>query len=403
MKFTKLFALILALAVLLCACGTPAEAPAEEIPESSSQTEEVAEPEPEPQPEPEPEPVAMQEGTIHPLGGQITSSWAQQTVEATQTELDRWTEAVNSGLIARFDARTMNEAGAPLPVDVAETLLQNLQDAQLGLFEEMGNPATGGSVSVAAFDQDSKVLFHIVFDTYWFTVRFAEEDTAYVFDGSKVDWDGISGLLEAQLPAPTPPQEVQPESSASQAPAESSEEEPAEPEEEPDPAPAPVAAQRPDYLGIGSPALRGEAEYLGDVEADILDGINYEREDVGAAPVQWDDNLADAARIRAAELYHNKYTAHTRPNGERWISVVDRDVPVGYTSAGEILAFIGTAQNVDKIESSDYWVNQWVNSSAHYECMINAKYTHAGSAVVFAWDETDQMYYGYACTIFAAW
>ena len=33
MKFTKLFALILALAVLLCACGGPAEAPAEEIPE----------------------------------------------------------------------------------------------------------------------------------------------------------------------------------------------------------------------------------------------------------------------------------------------------------------------------------------------------------------------------------
>ncbi|MBP1558904.1 MAG: hypothetical protein J6B40_04975, partial [Oscillospiraceae bacterium] len=99
MKFTKLFALILALAVLLCACGGPAEAPAEEIPEASSQTEEVAEPEPEP--EPAPEPVPLQEGTIHPLGGQVTSSWAQQTVEATQTELDRWTEAVNSGLIAR--------------------------------------------------------------------------------------------------------------------------------------------------------------------------------------------------------------------------------------------------------------------------------------------------------------
>ena len=213
-------------------------------------------------------------------------------------------------------------------------------------------------------------------------------------------------LLEAQLPVPTPPQESALESSASQAPVpESSGEEPEEPEEEPatEPAPAPAPVQRPDYLGVGSPALRGEAEYLGDVEAGILDGINYEREDMGAAPVQWDDNLADAACIRAAELYHNKYTAHTRPNGERWITVVDRDVPVGYTSAGEILAFIGTAQNVDKIESADYWVNQWVNSSAHYECMINAKYTHAGSAVVFAWDQADQMYYGYACTIFAAW
>ncbi|MBP1558748.1 MAG: CAP domain-containing protein, partial [Oscillospiraceae bacterium] len=352
------------------------------------------------------EPVPLQEGTIHPLGGQVTSSWAQQTVEATQTELDRWTEAVNSGLIARFDARTMSENGAALPVATAEAILQNLQAIQLGLFEDMGNPNTGGSEELAAFDQNGGVLFHCVYDGYWFTVRFAEEDTDYVFDGSAIGHEAISALLEAQLPVPTPPQESALESSASQAPVpESSGEEPEEPEEEPatEPAPAPAPVQRPDYLGVGSPALRGEAEYLGDVEAGILDGINYEREDMGAAPVQWDDNLADAACIRAAELYHNKYTAHTRPNGERWITVVDRDVPVGYTSAGEILAFIGTAQNVDKIESADYWVNQWVNSSAHYECMINAKYTHAGSAVVFAWDQADQMYYGYACTIFAAW
>ena len=64
MKFTKLFALILALAVLLCACGGPAEAPAEEIPEASSQTEEVAEPEPEPEQEhdPIPEPVVVPVG-----------------------------------------------------------------------------------------------------------------------------------------------------------------------------------------------------------------------------------------------------------------------------------------------------------------------------------------------------
>jgi uncharacterized protein YkwD len=293
----------------------------------------------------------------------------------------------------------MSDGTAPLPAATAEQLLQILQNAQLGLFEELGNPNTGGSTELAAYDQAGAKLFHCVFDGFWFRVQFAEEDTAYVFDGSTLDYQTLSGPMEALLPAPAQP--AAPESSA----AEPVEEKPAEPEEEPEeePEPALVTAQRPDYLDIGAPALQGEAEYLGNVEADILDGINYEREDVGAAPVQWDDNLADAARIRAAELYHNEYTAHTRPNGEKWISVLDRDVPVGYTSAGEILAFIGTAQNVDKIESADYWVNQWVNSSAHYECMINSGYTHAGSAVVFAWDDTDQMYYGYACTIFAKW
>ena len=401
MRHQKLLALLLAVMLLLTACGG-AQVPPEESPEDSSQSEVAPQPEV-PEEEPEPQPVVMQDGTIFPISGALTPAFAENLAAADQTQLDRWNEAVGSGLVARLDGRTMSDGTAPLPADTAQLLLQNLQNAQLGLFEELGNPNTGGSVELAAYGQDGAKLFHCVFDDYWFCVQFATEETAYVFDGSALDYQTLSGPMEALLP---PAQPAAPESSAAEPPAaEPEQEEPTEPEEEsePEPAPAPVTAQRPDYLGIGAPALRGEAEYLDDVEADILDGINYEREDVGAAPVKWDDNLADAARIRAAELYHNEYTAHTRPNGEKWISVLDRDVPVGYTSAGEILAFIGTAQNVDKIESADYWVNQWVNSSAHYECMINTGYTHAGSAVVFAWDEADQMYYGYACTIFAKW
>ena len=396
MKYTKILAMLLALAMLLCACGGPAEAPAEETPEAPSQSEAAAEPES----EPEPEPVALQEGIIYPLDGQITSSWAQKTTEATQTELDRWTEAVHSGQIARFDARTTNEVGAVLPVAAAETLLQNLQQAQLGLFETMGNPATGGGVNVAAFDQEGAVLFHCVFDGNWFTVRFAEEDTAYVFDGSAVDWAGISGLLEAQLPAPTPPQEAQPEDSAPQAPApESSDEEPAQPEEEP----APVVAQRPGYLGVGCPSVANGGEYLGDVEEEVLNGINDQRRDAGVAAVQWDDNLADAARIRAAELYKHGYTAHSRPDGSKWSTVLTQDVPVNHTGAGEILASIQTQQNSYKISSSDYWVTQWVNSPDHYSCMVNGTYTHAGVGIVYVYDEDEDFYYGVACTIFAKW
>ena len=223
--------------------------------------------------------------------------------------------------------------------------------------------------------------------------------------------------LSASQPAGEPPAESStaeaplPESSAAEPqpePEPQPEEEPEEehePEEEPEEAPAPAAPAfvRPDYLGVGAPALKGDAEYLGDVEYAVLEGINEEREAVGAAPVQWDDNLADAARIRAAELYHNEYVAHQRPNGDKWTTVLNDDVPVNYSSAGEILAAISTQANYAKIEDPYYWVNQWVNSETHYSCMTTAKYTHAGTAVVYAYDEEEGLYHGYACTLFAAW
>jgi len=159
----------------------------------------------------------------------------------------------------------------------------------------------------------------------------------------------------------------------------------------------------PAYLGVGSPKVANGGEYLPDVEKSILEGINEQRAAVGASPVEWDDNLADAARIRAAELYKNGYTAHTRPDGSRWLTVLQEDVPVGYSAAGEILASIVTQVNYQKIESADYWVNQWVNSEEHYACMINNRYTHAGTGVVYVYDEEQGLYYGVACTIFVRW
>ena len=215
---------------------------------------------------------------------------------------------------------------------------------------------------------------------------------------------------EEEAPASRPEEQPAAQSSSSEAPpAESFDDQPQpeEPEEEPEPeeVPAPSAPGfvRPGYLGVGAPALKGQAEYLGAVEGQVLQGINQEREGVGAAPVQWDANLADAARIRAAELYHNEYVAHQRPNGDSWTTVLTADVPVDYRSAGEILAAIATQTNQSKIEDPGYWVTQWVNSEGHYKCMTTPGYTHAGTAVVYAYNEETGIYHGYACTLFAAW
>ena len=210
----------------------------------------------------------------------------------------------------------------------------------------------------------------------------------------------ISEITPEPIPEPEPVPESQPEP----APEPEPQPEPTpEPAPQPQPAPSAPAGEPPAYLGVGSPRVGDGGEYLSEVELDVLDGINAQRRKAGVPEVKWDNNLGDAARIRAAELYSYGYTAHTRPNGDRWSTVLTQDVPVDYAAAGEILASIKTQQNGYKISSADYWVNQWVGSSAHYNCMVNGNYTHAGVAVVYVECPDDGLMHGIACTVFARW
>ncbi len=155
--------------------------------------------------------------------------------------------------------------------------------------------------------------------------------------------------------------------------------------------------------GAESAVLPGNAKFLDEVEIDVFAAINDRRCAAGVSAVSWNDDLAAAARIRAAELFCNGYTDHIRPNGDRWLTVLQKEIPLNYSAAGEILASIQTQHNIYKIENSEYWVGQWENSTSHYNCMVNGSYTHAGTAVVYAYDRSADLYHGYACTIFACW
>ncbi len=166
---------------------------------------------------------------------------------------------------------------------------------------------------------------------------------------------------------------------------------------------AQTPAGPPAYLGVGAPSVAMGGQYLGSVEQQVLDGINAERAALGLAAVQWDGNLADAARIRSAELFANGYFAHERPDGSRWSTVLKNEVPVNYSGAGEILAAIETQQNPEKIDDPSYWVGQWVNSPAHYDAMVNGDYTHAGVGIAYAYDPDTGLHHGYATTIFVNW
>lgn len=191
----KLLSILLTVVFLLtaAACSNSTTYPQELPPpiEEAEQEEALA-----PGQDPAPDaPKLWQAGVVYGLADGCPYPFPLNRTKATQAELDRWNELMGSDNIDRFDARSMSEYGGVVTPENARTIFEILQKADLALMEEMGNPNTGGSLEIIALDREGSKLFHCLYDQYWFTVQFGEEDSAYVFDGSLVGWS----QLEEQL------------------------------------------------------------------------------------------------------------------------------------------------------------------------------------------------------------
>ena len=139
-------------------------------------------------------------------------------------------------------------------------------------------------------------------------------------------------------------------------------------------------------LGYGSPVpeLR-QTVFVShdnyDMEMQIFNCINAEREKAGIAPLAWDENLYAAAKIRAKEYSEylasgGNYGAHKRPNGDSFFSAVEETS--GYDQcnvyrAGENLVY-GPADTAVLIEC-------WMDSQPHRENILRSDYTQAALAV----------------------
>ena len=135
-------------------------------------------------------------------------------------------------------------------------------------------------------------------------------------------------------------------------------------------------------------------------EAAILTLINKERGRMGLQPLTLDPDLTAAARVRADELYRGNYVGHTRPDGEPWETVLQRDVPVEFSLAGENLAWSNHAvgQDIPPFQ----WFQMWKESESHYAAMLGERYTHCGVAVLAGpyFDGEEQ---SYAVTLFCSY
>lgn len=110
--------------------------------------------------------------------------------------------------------------------------------------------------------------------------------------------------------------------------------------------------------------------------AQVIAGINAEREAVGVAAVTYDVTLTDMAQVRASENAANDYFViengkHKRPDGRKASSICE-----DYGQSGSFGEVMGRYQ-----ETPDEIVTGWHNSATHYACMTSSKYNRVGVGI----------------------
>ena len=129
-------------------------------------------------------------------------------------------------------------------------------------------------------------------------------------------------------------------------------------------------------VGLAIPSGQ-EPTVLGDQPAitpgALLQEVNAERTTTGVAPLEINQQLADAALAKGNDMFAEQYWAHNSPRGVtpwKWI----QDEGYAYNYAGENLA-----KNFDSAQST---VDAWMASPAHRENMLHGYYDDAGFAIV---------------------
>lgn len=118
------------------------------------------------------------------------------------------------------------------------------------------------------------------------------------------------------------------------------------------------------------PEAKNHAASNKSIYNEVVAKVNEYRAEVNVGSISLDDNLSNAATIRAIEMAHTGVFSHTRPNGSKWHSIFSElSIPQGF--AGENIAY-----NYSK--SGAYVANQWKNSEGHYKNMINSNYNKIG-------------------------
>ena len=114
--------------------------------------------------------------------------------------------------------------------------------------------------------------------------------------------------------------------------------------------------------------------YATDITVDKLFKLtNQQREENGLKPLKYNDQLAEAAKEKGADMFAKNYWAHFAPDGSTtpWSFILKSGYKYEY--AGENLA--------KNFMFSDGVVQAWMKSPSHRENMLRPEYTDVGYAI----------------------
>ena len=134
--------------------------------------------------------------------------------------------------------------------------------------------------------------------------------------------------------------------------------------------------------GSASKGLASSPEITGiaggqEVERQCLALVNYERSQVGLPPLQWDDDLADAARSHSVDMYQRNYFGH---GSQAYTDANYSDDRVRHLGLGS--AYINIAENCGKGQYTAARVVQgWMNSPGHRQNILASYWVFEGIGV----------------------
>src|SRR3989344_923338 len=100
---------------------------------------------------------------------------------------------------------------------------------------------------------------------------------------------------------------------------------------------------------------------------------NQKRAESGLSPLTLNDQLSNAASLKAADMLEKDYWAHNSPDGNTpWVFI--KQAGYSYTYAGENLA--------KGFNSAEEVVNAWMESPKHRDNMLFKNYSDVGFSVV---------------------
>lgn len=117
------------------------------------------------------------------------------------------------------------------------------------------------------------------------------------------------------------------------------------------------------------------------IERVVFELLNEARAEKGLSALEWDDSLAELARMHSRNMANEKFFSHRGQDGSM---VDDRAQKLGifnWRAIGENIAFLQGYENPAKLA-----VEKWMNSPAHRRNVLGEKWTDSAVGVALGPD-----------------